>query len=385
MQPLKAGIIAANAKLAAELHSSLQDMAVEILFEETDVNKADAALTRGNSLGMRLLFLDLSRPQQAFSLIRRTKSLNPAISVFALHEIAEPNAILEAMRAGVSEYLVPPFRSTLEIALQRVTASSESPVASLRAGGKVLGFVSAKGGCGATTLACHLARELPRLTGDKALLTDCDFDAGLVSFLFKTKTLYSLADAATNIHRLDASYWKAVVNNGVPGLDMIGAPAGASTQALTPEHLEKVLSFLKNQYGWVLADVGRGLNAFRMSVLTNCDDIYLVTTVEITALHHAQRTVTRLLESGFPQQRLHILLNRPPRQLDVSIAELEKMLGAEIAATIPTDEEVLAESYAEGTLAPPTSAIGRSIVALGRAIAGLQVEKQPKKRFSLFR
>jgi hypothetical protein len=68
----------------------------------------------------------------------------------------------------------------------------------------------------------------------------------------------------------------------------------------------------------------------------------------------------------------------------VTIQELEKMLGARIHGTIVNDYETLHESYAEGSLAPPASAIGRAIAELARRIAGLQSEKS-KKWFSLLK
>ncbi len=73
-----------------------------------------------------------------------------------------------------------------------------------RAAGKAFGFISAKGGCGATTLVCHVAAELGR-QNQKVLLADLDLDAGMVAFITKTKAVYSILDAVNNLHRLDIS------------------------------------------------------------------------------------------------------------------------------------------------------------------------------------
>lgn len=381
---MRAGIVAQSRVLVEELHASIEDLPVSVVFEHADLGSMDSFLAKIERLHLQVLFLEFAHLEDAPALLRGIRTLSPAPAVFALHTHADPAAILEALRAGVSEYLVPPFRLTLEAALQRVAAETRPQAETVRAGGKVLGFLSAKGGCGATTVACHLAREIPKETSSKVLITDCDFDAGLVSFLFKTKGTYSLTDAAANLHRLDASYWKAVVSNGVPGLEMVGAAVGANIQPLTPEALEQIFRFFRTQYDWVIADIGRGLTPFRISALTYCDEIYLVTTTEIAALHHTQRIVTRLMEGGYNREKLRIILNRPPKHFDVTLQELEKMLGAEIFATIPNDYDAVNESYAEGSLAPAMSAIGRAITELTRRIAGVQVDKS-KKRFSLFR
>jgi pilus assembly protein CpaE len=376
-----AGIVVETRFLSDELRSAAEGLPVKFLFEESEIGDWNAFAEKLERFPVRVLFLETTHLKDVPGLVRRIRSLPSSPAVFALHTEADSAAILQALRGGVSEYLVPPFRNALAQALDRISAERTVQAGPERAGGKVLGFLSAKGGCGATTIACHLARELPKLTGSKTLLADFDLDVGLVSFLFKMKSSYSVIDAAANLHRLDSSYWKAVVSNGIPGLEMLASPGSANSQPLTSEVIEELFRFFRSEYDWVLADLGRGLNSFRLSVLTNCEEVYLITTPEIMALHFTQRTITRLLESGYNLDRLRIILNRCPKQFDVTIQELEKMLGARIFAIVANDYNTLHECSADGVLAPPASAVGRGISGLARRIAGLELEKS-KKWFS---
>ena len=54
---------------------------------------------------------------------------------------------------------------------------------------------------------------------------DLDFAAGIVRMLLKSKSRYSIMDALNNVQRLDASYWKAIVSNGIPHLEVLGGPS----------------------------------------------------------------------------------------------------------------------------------------------------------------
>jgi len=384
MSLITAGLIVETTTLAEELHSSAEGLPLTIVFEQPEIRDWNCFAEKFERLPVQILFLETSSLEDVLGLVRRIRGLPSPPFVIALNNVADSEAILSALRGGVGEYLVPPFRSALAQALERVSAERLALHGPERVGGKVLGFLSAKGGCGATTIACHLARELPKQTGGKAFLADFDLDAGLISFIYKTKSSYSLFDVAANLHRLDSSYWKAVVTNGIPGLEMIGSASSGNLQTLTPNVIEGMFRFFRAEYDWVLADLGRGLNPFNLSVLTNCDEIYLITTAEIVSLHHAQRIVTRLLECGYSAQAMHLILNRPPKQFDVTVQELETMLGARIHTTVVNDYETLHESYAEGTLASPGTAIGRAISELARRIAGLQSEKS-KKWFSLLK
>src|SRR5262249_31171156 len=162
-------------------------------------------------------------------------------------------------------------------------------------GGKSFGFLSAKGGCGATTLICHVAVELGR-QNQKVLLADLDLDAGMIGFLTKTKGTYSILDAVNNLHRLDTSYWKALVSNGIPGVEIVPSPVALASRT-TPreEQLRHVLAFVRPYYDISLVDLGRSLSRTSMGALEEIDETCLVTTLEVPALHQAKLIVQTLL------------------------------------------------------------------------------------------
>lgn len=250
--------------------------------------------------------------------------------------------------------------------------------------GKAFAFFSAKGGCGATTLACHVAAELGRQT-QKVLLADLDLDAGMVGFITKTKTVYSILDAVNNLHRLDIHYWKALVSNGVPGVEIVSAPlALASKQQPKDEQIRHVLAFARPHYDWTVVDLGRSLSRMALVALEEIDEACLVTTLEVPALHQAKQIIQTLLDGGFGKNRIRLILNRSPKRLDITPGELEKMLGVPIFSMIPNDYAELYETYAEGRMLARGSELGKTIAKLATKLANLEEEKGPKKRFGLF-
>jgi pilus assembly protein CpaE len=158
----------------------------------------------------------------------RTAAGDPMI--IALNTHAESESILLSMRAGINEYLYPPLQEPLRRALEKRSAErSRRNSGGTKGSGKAVGFLSAKGGCGATTLVCHVAAELGRLN-HRVLLTDLDLDTGMVGFITKTKAVYSILDAVNNLHRLDISYWKALVSNGIPGVEIVASPLSLASK-----------------------------------------------------------------------------------------------------------------------------------------------------------
>ncbi len=384
MYPVTAAIVIETKELWDELHAAVQDLPVRFVLELLEVGDIAAFLGKLSRIGPDIVFLDVGKLSENLDAdIRAIRSVPNSPAVVALNTTADPAIILDAMRAGAAEYLYSPFASQLVPALERIAVERTRAVQSARRASKVIGFLSAKGGCGATTIACHVAAGLPLVSPNaRVLLADLDFESGLVSFLLKSKSPYSILDAARNTQRLDANYWRALISNGYYGLEVISAPAPPIQQPPTPESLRYVLNFSRTNYDWVLADLGRNLSNTTLGALEQVDQLFVVTTLEIPALHQTKMLVQKLLDSGFPSGRIQLLLNRTPDRFDVTIEELEAMIGAPVYSVIPNQYARLNESYSEGKLVASETELGRCFSRLAMKLAGIEPPK--KKKFSLF-
>lgn len=327
------------------------------------------------------LLLDLSAvPGELNIAMRQLKSYAPGIKVVALHTSADPKTILGAMRAGVNEFLHPPLDDALQAAIQRIMSASATdgrPVTR----GKIIGFFSAKGGCGATTLACHIACELQNLTKKSVLLADLDLTSGLVGFLMRTPSSYSILDAIKNLSRLDESLWRALVVEHRPNLAVIPAPASYSRWDHPDEsQLRQVLQFMRTQHDWIVLDLGRSLNSMATAVLEETDQLFLVSTLEVVALHGLKSIVHGLFDQG---EKLQVILNRTPKTMDISMQELQKILGRSLYAALPNDYMGLYQSYSNGNLLDANNRLAQHFSILASKIAGLPPAR-PKKKFALF-
>jgi pilus assembly protein CpaE len=247
--------------------------------------------------------------------------------------------------------------------------------------GKVIGFLSAKGGCGATTLACHVASELQQVTQKNVLLADFDLTSGMLGFLMKTPSSYSVLDAIKNLSRLDHSLWKALIVERRPGLAVMPAPASYTHRDHPDENrLQQVLQFMRTQHDWVVLDLGRSLNSIATALLEEIDQLFLVSTLEVVALHGLKAIVHGLFEHG---EKLQLLLNRTPKMMDISVQELEKILGRSLYAALPNDYMGLYQSYSSGNLLESNSRLGQEFTTLASKISGVTPVKN-KKKFGLF-
>lgn len=365
--------------LWSEVHSCLHSETIHIASEQQQVSDLGAFTASLERSAPDIVLIDISAllqpPQEVIGKLRLAA---PGSMIVALNTTGVTGPVLECFRAGADEYLFPPLAEGLKKAIERQRAKHEKS-ANGKPAGKILAFLSAKGGCGATTLACHAAVDLSRLK-QSVLLADLDVNSGMVGFLMKSTSPYSITDALNNVHRLDASYWKALVSSGIPGLEVIAAPTAVSAkQQPRAAEIRQVLSFTRTQYQWTVVDAGRGIGESTMTVIESADETCLVTTPEIPALHQTRQILQKLLDSGYKQERLRLIVNRVPKRLGTRPEELQEMLGIPLYAVLPEAYTELHEAYSQGQLLPPGTILGECMEHLARKLAGVEPGKAKRK------
>jgi pilus assembly protein CpaE len=386
MYPLTIGLAIENRELLDQTQACLAGLPFRVIVEHQDIGDINTFLDRLERMRPDVVLVDISNWRDPLEgLVSAIRNAIGDPMIVALNTSADADAILLSLRAGINEYLFPPLQDTLKRALERRSIErSRRREGGAKGAGKSFGFLSAKGGCGATTLVCHVAAELGR-QNQRVLLADLDLDAGMVAFITKTQSVYSILDAVNNLHRLDIHYWKALVSNGIPGVEIVSSPlALASKQVPKDEQVRHVLAFARPQYDWTLVDLGRSLTHLAMAALDEIDETCVVTTLDVPALHQSKQIIQTLLDGGYGKDRIRLILNRAPKRLDITTSELEKTLGVPIFFMVPNNYQELYETYAEGRMLNRASELGRQMSRMALKLANLEDEKPTKKRFSIF-
>jgi pilus assembly protein CpaE len=314
--------------------------------------------------------------------LREVKAVTPQTKIVALHTDPDPDTILAALRSGAHEFVYLPFDRSLRPALDRIRSLEN--VSNSPRQGKVFGFLSAKGGCGATTLACHIAADLHRQTKRKTLLADMDLASGMVGFTMKAQPTYSVVDALHNLDRLDESLWRALVVESKPGLDIVPAPQNRlHLPPLDGRELVELVRFMRTQHDWVVLDLGRSLNEITVDIYEELNSLLIVSVLEVTALHGLKTIVRELTERGNNLDRVQLVINRTPKIMDMTTDELAKILGRPLFAMLPNDYPSLYQAYSSGSLLPPENRLAQQFSSLTAKLVGAPVSTK-KKKFRLF-
>jgi pilus assembly protein CpaE len=325
--------------------------------------------------------------------IERLRAGHPSMAIFAVAMAAEPDLILQAMRAGANEFFAwtqsgsPTARSMEESfhgAVRRTAARHEAAHASSRRPCVTHVFFGAKGGAGTTTVAVNCAVELARLTKRPTLMVDLK-PCGEVALFLGLRPRFTVLDAVENLHRVDKDFLKELVAKHKSSLDVLaGSEQFERPGANDAGAIEELMRVLTRIYDYVVVDVGNSVNACAIAALYAADTIFLVTNPDLPSIRNAQRFVERVRQLGAGGERVRVLLNRASDQLLIAPKQIETALGYSINHTFSSDYRTVSTALNSGVPLTLTdsSEIAEQFGAFTRQLVGLapaSIDAAPKK------
>jgi len=323
--------------------------------------------------GINLCFVDASsREEWALALLSDLALLNPKLPVVALHAANQPELILKSLRQGATEFLCAPltedqFGTVMEriASVHRARGGSE---------GKVVCFMPVKGACGASTMACNVAWHWRKLASGKVVLADLDPLAGTVAFLAKVKQNYSFLDALSRAGELDEDIWKGLVSVK-SGVDVLAAPEQPVHGINGDANPATLLQFMRTVYEAVLLDTGGPFGSWNISVARLCDELVLVTTNELPALHAAQKALANLEKHRVESGKIRLVINRFRKEIGLQKDLVEAALHLEVFHVVPNAPEDVQAAVVEGKFVPVSSPAGKGFLQLAEKLAGKSLEE----------
>ena len=267
------------------------------------------------------------------------------VPVLLLCRRQDPAFLLAAMRAGVREVLpLPSDAALLQAAVGRICRAG--PRAASR--GRVLAFVSCKGGSGATFLAANLAYALAA-EGRRTALLDFNLQFGdALLFLSDRRPVRTLADLARAGSRLDATFLAASMTEVGPLAVLAGAEDPAQAVDVLPEHIDALLALARSRYEFVVVDVGRGLDARSLRALDQADFIYPVLQITLPFIRDGRRLLEVFRGLDYPADKVWLIVNRHEKRGDIGIGQVERTLSAPVTRAIPNHYAAAAASVNQG-------------------------------------
>lgn len=299
-----------------------------------------------------LLLIDVSTDNlDEMSALERITSRHPGIEIILLSSGRSPEFLIEAIHIGVKDVLdLPLVPAALDKAVSRIEGKSKSTTSAGKQLGKVLAFISCKGGSGTTFLTSNLAYILAAEKSTKVALLDLNLQFGDASlFVSDQIPVNTLANIASNINRLDAGFLASSMIHVLPNFSVLAAPEDAERSIeVKPEHVDALLNLARTQYDFVIVDAGATLNANSVKVLDHADIIFTVLQMSLPFIRDSKRLLKSLQSLGYANERIHLLVNRYEKGGNISLQDVESSLDMKVFKTIPNSYEAVSASINQG-------------------------------------
>jgi pilus assembly protein CpaE len=365
--PWRAGLVVSDPKLNAEISAALMEVRATCVFQihaAAPLPDVAALIERDRP---ELLFVELGQtnvpPRTWMSGVQSADGL-PLVA--AVHTSADPEQMIGALRAGATEFLSLPMNPEIFNAMDRIARRLDGNRAAAPVQGRILGIVSSKGGCGATTVACHLGLALSQTPGaKKVLLADLDYQAPAVHRICRLKAQRRAGETFESVRRLSSSNWAEFFIPFAPGLDVMAGPDPASTSAPEAWRVESLFRHLTRAYPLTLLDLGRHLNPCTWTFLQYVDELTIVAAPDVLALYQTRYILQTLTNRGFERARMRLILNysdNTPR--DFWIESVEQMFEMKLSGVFPADPATFAGMPEDRLVFPGETPFGRAVLKL---------------------
>jgi pilus assembly protein CpaE len=291
-----------------------------------------------------------------------------------LAEQGDAQTMRFAMQAGARDFL-PGVVSAEDLcaSIDRVAAQLESH--SGAAAGELTAFVNAKGGSGATFIACNVAHILTSASEKSTALLSLDMQFESLAQYFDIELRHGLQEVVESVHSLDAVALDAYMTQHESGLRMLAAEPEIliKSHAEQAESLSLLLDKLMAHYEHLVVDVPRRPDPEVIPVLEKASRIVLVVQQTLSHLRDAKRMMQIFDAYGVLPSQVLVVVNRYEKNSPISIDDVERALQGTEVVNIPSDFKMVAESinlgipmyeHARG------SAVTKALVALETKLGG---------------
>jgi pilus assembly protein CpaE len=348
-------VITADPELAECVRSTFADSGQ---FGCAVVNKKLSAAEAIDCSAVAVLIADLDGAEDSeLAALERIVGRSPVLAVAVAGRFDEA-VVRRLMRMRVADFLVKPV-SPLEL-IRACAQAAESRIATevdeTKANeAEIFTFLPAVGGAGVTTLAVETSMVLLESAkrGKKSVcLVDLDFQHGACADYLDIEPRLDLGEIEPRPERLDRQLLEIMLSYHSSGLAVVAAPnRPAEMRSFEPLVVTRLLDLVSSHFDFVVFDTPRTWFSWTDNVLLGSDKVFIVSETTVPSLRQARQLVAAIRDRLGERLEPQIVVNRFEQRMFSSglrRTDIEKAIGASLAALIPNHYALVRESIDRG-------------------------------------
>jgi len=336
-----------------------------------------------------LVIIETTLPPEEIpgALDRLANVCDASTRVIVLGHINDVLLYRELIRSGVSEYIVlPSSTQTIVTAITDLFASANAaPI------GRTIGFVSAKGGAGGSTVSHNVAWAMAQALRQDCLIVDMDLPFGTAGLNFNQDPPHGIADAVMTSQKVDQVMVDRLMSKAANHIHLLTAPVTLDrSYDFEERQFEDVLDVIQNAMPVIVLDIPHGWSAWTRHTLATIDEVVIVAEPDLANLRNAKSLADAIKVLRPSESAPNLVLNKTgmPRRPEITAAEFANSIECRLLGQIPFDAALFGTAANNGQMIAEVSAnnkINDIYQAIGLHVTGRQPAQAAARTASLVR
>ncbi|KKC38199.1 CtpF protein [Devosia epidermidihirudinis] len=379
-----------NSQTAQLVESAIHDRRMSKVALTTHNGGIDGAVeTYKSNPTPNLIIVETTLPPDEMSgaLERLAEVCDATTRVVVLGHVNDVQLYRELIRSGISEYIVLPATSS-----QIVTAITELFAADGAAPiGRTVGFVSAKGGAGGSTVAHNVSWAVATALRQDSLILDMDLAFGTAGLNFNQDPPNGIADALLANQKVDQTMLDRLMSKAANHINLLTAPVTLDrTYDFEEREFEQIIEMCQGSMPVVVLDIPHAWNAWIRHTLATVDEVVIVAEPDLASLRNAKNLADTIKALRPTERPPSLVLNKVgmPRRPEINPAEFATSVECPLLGQIPFDAALFGTAANNGQMIAEVAAnnkINDVYRAIGLHVTGRQTANVAGKSSSLMK
>jgi len=273
----------------------------------------------------------------------------------------------ELIRSGVSEYIVLPASAPQIVAAitELFAAEGAAPI------GRTVGFVSAKGGAGGSTVSHNVAWAISQNLRQDVLILDMDLAFGTAGLNFNQDPPHGIADAVDANQKMDQTMLDRLMSKAANHINLLTAPVSLDrTYDHAERDFEQIVELSQKTTPVVILDLPHAWDAWVRHTLATVDEIVIVAEPDLANLRNAKNLVDTIKALRPVEAAPLLVINKigVPRRPEISASEFATSVECKLIGQIAFDAATFGTAANNGQMIAEVAANNR-VNEVYRAIA----------------
>lgn len=265
----------------------------------------------------------------------------------------------ELIRSGVSEYIVLPAtgQTIISAITELFAAEGAAPI------GRTIGFVSAKGGAGGSTVAHNVAWAISQSLRQDTLILDLDFPFGTAGLDFNQDPPHGIADAIGSNTKLDQTMLDRLMSKAANHVNLLTAPAVLDRPFDFEERdFEQIIELSQKSTPVVVLDIPHLWSSWVRYTLAMIDEVIIVAEPDLANLRNAKNLADTIKALRPAESEPLMVINKVgmPRRPEIAPAEFAASVECRLLGQLAFDAQTFGTAANNGQMIAEVAASNKA-------------------------